>query len=112
VSSGGEFSMSRAFEKAGNTPFVLKGGAVNSVKCFSVNAQAGFAEIINMDRPLNINQSTPATGPTGSVSHLSFNEDNSQLISSVKGTPTDLGYIATNRTSDAWCGSLRHEHHL
>jgi hypothetical protein len=87
--------MSRAFEKAGNTPFVLKGGAVNSVKCSSVNAQAGLAKIINMDRPLNINQSTPATGPTGSVSHLSFNEDNSQLISSVKGTPTDLGFIAT-----------------
>jgi hypothetical protein len=61
----------------------------------SVNAQTGLAEIINMDRPLNINQSTPATGTAGSASQLLFSEENSQLLASMKGTPTDLDFIAS-----------------
>jgi hypothetical protein len=95
MSSGGEFPMSLAFNKAGNMLCVLNGGAVNGVKCFSVNSKTGLAGIANTDRPLNINQTTPASGPAGSASHLLFSEDNTQLIASVKGTPKDPGFIAT-----------------
>jgi hypothetical protein len=48
----------------------------------------------NTQRPLNINQTTPATGPAGSVSHVIFNEAGSQLLASVKGVPPVPGFIA------------------
>jgi hypothetical protein len=94
MSSGGEFPMSLAFNAAGNRLCVLNGGAVNGVKCFAVDAKAGLTGIVDTVRPTGINQTTPATGPAGSVSHVIFNEDGSQLIASIKGTPTDPGFLA------------------
>jgi hypothetical protein len=45
-------------------------------------------------RSVGLNQTTPATGPAASASHVIFNEDGSQLIASIKGTPTDPGFLA------------------
>jgi hypothetical protein len=94
MSSGGEFPMSLAFNPKGTSLCVLNGGAVNGVKCFSVDAKTGITGTANTVRPLGINQTTPATGPAGSASHVLFNEDGSQLIASIKGTPTDPGFLA------------------
>lgn len=47
------------------------------------------------NRLLNLNQTTPATGPAGTVSHIIFNEDNTQLIAAVKGVPdVSVGFLA------------------
>jgi hypothetical protein len=94
MSSGGEFPVSLAFNPKGTSLCVLNGGAVNGIKCFSVNAQTGLSGIANTVRSVGINQTTPATGPAGSASHVIFNEDGSQLIASIKGTPTDPGFLA------------------
>jgi hypothetical protein len=94
MSSGGEFPMSLAFNKAGNMLCVLNGGAVNGVKCFTVDSQKGLAGIADTVRALNINQTTPATGPAGSASHILFSEDGSQLVASVKGVPPTPGFLA------------------
>ncbi|KAF8197454.1 hypothetical protein BJ912DRAFT_1020787 [Pholiota molesta] len=87
VGSGGEFPMSLTINKAGNTVCALNGGAVNGVGCFKVDPKQGLVPIANTVRSLGLNQTTPATGPAGSASHIIFSEDNSQLIASVKGVP-------------------------
>jgi hypothetical protein len=94
MSSGGEFPMSVAFNKAGNVLCVLNGGAVNGVKCFSVDATNGLKGIAGTVRSLGLNQTTPASGPPGSASHILFNADDSQVMASVKGVPPTPGFLA------------------
>jgi hypothetical protein len=94
VGSGGEFPVSLAINKAGNALCAVNGGAVNGVACFSVDKTKGLVPIANTVRSLKLNQTTPATGPAGSVSHVIFSEDNSQLIASVKGVPPTPGIFA------------------
>ncbi|KAJ7126985.1 hypothetical protein C8R44DRAFT_874080 [Mycena epipterygia] len=94
VGSGGEFPMSLAINKAGNMVCAVNGGFVNGVACYSVDKTKGLQPIANTVRSLNLNQTTPATGPAGSVSHVIFSEDNTQLIASVKGIPPTPGILA------------------
>ncbi|KAJ7104151.1 hypothetical protein B0H15DRAFT_808771 [Mycena belliarum] len=94
VGSGGEFPVSLAINKAGNTVCAVNGGAVNGVACFKVDKKKGLVPMANTVRSLKLNQTTPATGPAGSVSHVLFSEDNKQLIASVKGVPPTPGILA------------------
>jgi hypothetical protein len=94
VSSGGEFPMSLAIKSDGSMVCVLNGGAVNGVNCYSVDDNLGLVAMENNNRPLGLNQTTPATGPAGSASHIVFNANETQLIASVKGTPPTPGFIA------------------
>ncbi|KAJ7364052.1 hypothetical protein DFH08DRAFT_910380 [Mycena albidolilacea] len=94
VGSGGEFPVSLAINKAGNSICTVNGGAINGVACFSVDKTKGLIPIANTVRSLKLNQTTPATGPAGSVSHVIFSEDNKQLIASVKGVPPTPGIFA------------------
>ncbi|PIL31344.1 hypothetical protein GSI_06042 [Ganoderma sinense ZZ0214-1] len=94
VSSGGEFPMSLAFNADGTRLCTLNGGSVNGVACFTVNKKTGLSPIANSVRSLNLNQTTPATGPAGSASHIIFSEDGKQLMASVKGVPPTPGFIA------------------
>lgn len=94
VNSGGEFPVSVAFNKAGTQLCALNGGAVNGVGCFKVDKQQGLVAMANTVRSLKLNQTTPATGPAGSVSHVVFSEDNKQLVASVKGVPPQPGFLA------------------
>ncbi|KAJ7475858.1 hypothetical protein FB451DRAFT_1245038 [Mycena latifolia] len=94
VGSGGEFPVSLAINSAGNMVCAVNGGFVNGVACYSVDKTKGLVPIANTVRSLKLNQTTPATGPAGSVSHVIFNEDNTQLIASVKGVPPTPGILA------------------
>ncbi|KAF8071935.1 hypothetical protein FPV67DRAFT_1667385 [Lyophyllum atratum] len=94
VGSGGEFPVSLAINKAGNAVCSLNGGAVNGVNCFKVDQQKGLVPMANTARSLKINQTTPASGPAGTASHLVFSEDNKQLIASIKGVPPQPGFLA------------------
>lgn len=97
VGSGGEFPVSLAFNKAGDSLCALNGGEVNSVSCFKVDKTKGLAPLSGTNRSLKLNQTTPAAGPAGSVSHVVFSEDGKQLIASIKGDPTTKtsGFLAT-----------------
>lgn len=64
------------------------------VSCYSVDKQKGLKPIANSLRPLNLNQTTPATGPAGSTSQLLFSADGKQLFASVKGVPPTPGFVA------------------
>jgi len=95
VSTGGEFPVSVAISKQSGQVCVLNGGKVNGVNCFKQDPKLGLIQMDNTQRSLNLNQTTPATGPPGTVSHVIFNEDGSQLIASVKGSPPTPGFLAT-----------------
>jgi hypothetical protein len=94
VSSEGEFPMSLAINSNGTQVCVLNGGQVAGVSCFAVDKDLGLVSGRNALRSLPLNQTTPATGPAGSASHVIFSEDGSQLIASIKGTPPTPGYLA------------------
>ncbi|KAI0635912.1 hypothetical protein C8Q77DRAFT_1155656 [Trametes polyzona] len=94
VSSEGEFPMSLAFNDAGDRLCVLNGGTVNGVICYKVDKKVGLTAIPNTLRSLGLNQTTPATGPAGTASHIVFSEDGKQLIASVKGVPPTPGFLA------------------
>jgi len=94
VGSGGEFPVSLAINKAGTMVCAVNGGFVNGVACYTVDKTKGLLPIANTVRSLKLNQTTPATGPAGSVSHVIFSEDNKQLIASVKGVPPTPGILA------------------
>ncbi|KIJ36229.1 hypothetical protein M422DRAFT_782299 [Sphaerobolus stellatus SS14] len=76
TNSGGEFPVSVAISKTGQI-CVLDGARVNGVASFKLN------------------QITPATGASGSVSQLAFNHEESKLLVAVKGfvDTKNPGYI-------------------
>ena len=86
--------MSLAFNADGSRLCALNGGFVNGVVCYTVDKQAGLKAIPNSQRSLNLNQTTPASGPAGSASHIIFSEDGSSLIAAIKGTPPAQGFLA------------------
>ncbi|KAI0354605.1 hypothetical protein OH77DRAFT_1425666 [Trametes cingulata] len=100
VSSEGEFPMSLAFNSDGTRLCVLNGGTVNGVNCYTVDKKLGLVAMPNTLRSLNLNQTTPATGPAGSTSHIIFSEDGKQLLASVKGVPPNPGMIAVWDVAD------------
>ncbi|KDR79513.1 hypothetical protein GALMADRAFT_223700 [Galerina marginata CBS 339.88] len=95
ASSEGEFPMSVAINAKGTMVCVLNGGAVNGVNCYTPDAKLGLVAKPNTLRSLGLNQTTPATGPAGTTSHIVFSEDGSKLIASVKGVPPTPGFLAT-----------------
>ena len=114
VSTGGEFPVSMAISKQSGQVCILNGGRVNGIKfvatsnanllscltlspnsCFRQDPKLGLLQLDNTQRSLNLNQTTPANGPAGTVSHVIFNEDGSQLLASVKGVPPTPGFIAS-----------------
>ncbi|KAJ7850090.1 hypothetical protein B0H13DRAFT_2401778 [Mycena leptocephala] len=89
VSSGGEFPTSLAINKAGTRVCVVNGGKTNGVSCYTFDAGEGLTPMSNTIRSLNLNQTTPATGPSNTPSQIIFSPDEKQLIVSVKA-----GYLA------------------
>ncbi|KIJ39371.1 hypothetical protein M422DRAFT_68867 [Sphaerobolus stellatus SS14] len=103
TNSGGEFPVSVTISSKTGQVCILIGGKVNELvlmcfplSCFKQNGAAGLAAIPHQVRSPELDQTTPATGPAGSVSQVAFNEDKSKLFVAVKGFPgTKIpGYIA------------------
>ena len=98
VPSGGDFPVSLAYSAARMLLCVLNGGASNGVQCFSATDQ-GLAAIASTFQALGVAQTTPASGPAGSLSDIAFSPDSSLLFVSSKGVPgansTVHGFIAT-----------------
>jgi len=86
--------MSVAINAKGTMVCVLNGGSVNGVNCYTPDAKLGLVAKANTLRSLGLNQTTPATGPAGTTSHVVFSEDGSKLIASVKGVPPTPGFLA------------------
>jgi len=90
----GEFPVAVAYSKKHKTACVVNSGGQSNVACFSVS-ETGLEPISNTTRYLGVNQTNPPTGPANTVSDIIFNQDESQLLVSVKGTPNGtVGFIA------------------
>ena len=61
-------------------------GARDGVSCFKITKD-GLVALDTQRRPFNLGQSTPPTGPLNTVSRISFNEDSTLLITTVKTGP-------------------------
>jgi len=94
IGSEGEFPMSLAVSEVTKNVCVLNGGANNGVACFSATAETGMAPLANTARDLKVNQTTPPNGPAGTMSHVIFSEDGTQLFAAVKGVPPTPGFLA------------------
>lgn len=106
VGTGGDFPMSVAFNREGNVVCALNGGEVNGVNCFKIDNALGPVPLPDTNRSLNVNQTTPATGPAGSLSHIAFDENNGRLLAAVKGVPDSAeGFIAVFDVNQAESGS-------
>ncbi|KIJ27350.1 hypothetical protein M422DRAFT_271494 [Sphaerobolus stellatus SS14] len=88
VYSGGEFPVSVAVSKKTGGIAVLNGGTINGISLFTQNESAGVALIPNTIRFLELNQTTPESVSTESVSQVLFKEDEIKLIAAVKGVST------------------------
>lgn len=64
---------------------------MNGVACYTINGKTGLQAMNGTVRSLELNQTTPATGPAGSVSDVLFTEDGKKLLVSVKGSPPVQG---------------------
>jgi 6-phosphogluconolactonase (cycloisomerase 2 family) len=90
----GEFPVAVAFSKKHHTACVVNSGGDSNLACFSVSKN-GLTPLNNTVRSLGVNQTNPPTGPANTVSDILFNQDESALLVSVKGTPNGtVGFIA------------------
>lgn len=90
----GEFPQSLALNPVSGALCVLNGGELNSVACFTPDAELGLLPIPGTYREIGITQTTPPVGPPGSVTQVMFTNDGKRLVASVKGVPPAPGFIA------------------
>ena len=100
TSSGGQFPVSIAYSKKHKTACVLNSGGLSNLACFCIGDNS-VTPIPNTNRLLGPNQATPPANPFGTVSDILFNQDETQIIVSVKGEVSGpLGFIATFKIID------------
>ena len=86
VAVPGEFPNTVAASTKNGLACVAATGAVAGISCASFTADGGLGEMDDL-RPIDLGQSTPPVGPTNTVSHTFFSEDESTLFTMVKGDP-------------------------
>ncbi|KAK9318982.1 hypothetical protein V1517DRAFT_267055 [Lipomyces orientalis] len=87
VSIPGEFPNTVAASAKNNLVCVGSTGAKAGISCATFSSTAGLSEM-DFLRPFDLGQSTPPIGPTNTVSQTFFSEDESLLLTTVKGDPT------------------------
>ncbi|KAA1473379.1 hypothetical protein DENSPDRAFT_822744 [Dentipellis sp. KUC8613] len=93
VNSGGDFPISVAFNKRGDTLCVLNGGQNNGINCYRVDPFFGLVPKSNTKRSIGVPRTNPPSGPPGSLSQIIFSEDDRHVVVSVKGNTT-AGFLA------------------
>jgi hypothetical protein len=70
-------------------------GSQAGISCANFDAQNGIGQMDAL-RPFDIGQSDPPVGPTNTVSHTFFSEDESTLFTTVKGDPAvnNTGFLS------------------
>ncbi|KAK9489474.1 hypothetical protein V1508DRAFT_400815 [Lipomyces doorenjongii] len=87
VSVLGEFPNTVAASAKNNLVCVGSTGAKAGISCATFSPSEGLSEM-DFLRPFDLGQSTPPVGPTNTVSQTFFSEDESLLLTTVKGDPT------------------------
>ncbi|KAL7627309.1 hypothetical protein AAE478_001500 [Parahypoxylon ruwenzoriense] len=90
-----EFPNTVAASAKNNLVCVGSTGAVAGISCASFSKRG--LDAMDSLRPIDLGQSTPPVGPTNTVSHTFFSEDESALFTMVKGDPAanKTGFLST-----------------
>lgn len=91
ISVPGEFPNTVAASVKNSLVCVGMSGAVAGISCGPFSVQTGLSRMDSL-RSIPLGQTTPPVGPTNTISHAFFSEDESNLLTMVKGDP------ATNKT--------------
>ncbi|KAL8942672.1 MAG: hypothetical protein Q9216_001526 [Gyalolechia sp. 2 TL-2023] len=96
VSTMGEFPVTAAISPKNHMACVGNTGARAGIACFSMNPHTGLKPLMEAQIPFPINQTTPPVGPANTVSQILFSEDESMLITPVKGDPmkNNTGFLS------------------
>ena len=75
---------------------VANTGAKAGLACFNANVRTGLTPLSQSLIEFPLGQTTPPVGPTNTVSHSLFNEDQTMLLTTVKGDPTknNTGFLS------------------
>ncbi|RYP17070.1 hypothetical protein DL767_010087 [Monosporascus sp. MG133] len=92
----GEFPNTVAASAKNSLACVAMTGAVAGISCASFDGEKGLGAMDDL-RPIDLGQSTPPVGPTNTVSHSFFSEDESMLFTMVKGDPAadKTGFVSS-----------------
>lgn len=92
----GEFPVTVGASMKHNLACVGMSGSTAGISCASFDAAQGLGAMDTL-RPFDLGQTTPPVGPTNTVSHVFFSDDQSTLFSTVKGDPTknNTGFLAS-----------------
>lgn len=88
VSTMGEFPVTVALSTKNALACVANSGAKAGLACFDADLKKGLTPLSQSLIEFPIGQTTPPVGPTNTVSHSLFNEDQTMLLTTVKGDPT------------------------
>ncbi|KAL8707611.1 MAG: hypothetical protein Q9220_007398 [cf. Caloplaca sp. 1 TL-2023] len=96
VNTMGDFPVTAAVSIKNQIACVGNTGVRAGIACFAMNAQTGLKPLMHSRIDFPINQTTPPVGPTNTVSQVLFNQDESMLITTVKGDPTknNTGFLS------------------
>lgn len=92
----GEFPVTVGASKQHSLACVGMSGSTAGVSCASFDATQGLGAMDAL-RPFDLGQTTPPVGPTNTVSHVFFSDDQSTMLTTVKGDPTknNTGFLAS-----------------
>lgn len=92
----GEFPVTVGASAKNNLACVGMTGSTAGVSCASFDAAQGLGAMDAL-RPFQLGQTTPPVGPTNTVSQVFFSDDESMVLSTVKGDPTknNTGFLAS-----------------
>ncbi|KAM3083686.1 hypothetical protein ACMFMF_001055 [Clarireedia jacksonii] len=90
VDTMGEFPVAVAYSKILGQACVLNSGAVAGVSCFSADPREGLKAVGGL-RQIALNQTTPPVGPFHTASDIIFNPTSTNLLVSLKSSPTTTG---------------------
>ena len=86
-STNGDFPVSLGVSMKNSLACVGNSGAKAGISCASVCPSGGIGTFDAL-RPFDLQQTTPPTGPLRAVADVFFSDDESKLITTVKGDPT------------------------
>lgn len=97
VSTMGEFPVTAAISRKNQMACVANSGVKAGLACFALDAKKGLQPIMQQPIPIDLKQTTPPAGPTNTVSQVLFNQDETMLMTTVKGDPTknNTGFLST-----------------
>ena len=91
----GEFPVTMAVSPKNKLVCAANTGKVAGVACGTFDAKTGLGAM-DAIRPFALNQTTPPSGPLNTVADTFFNDDESMLFTTVKGTPAvnNTGFLS------------------